>query len=363
MRINVDAEHHHACLALLERALRVARRRHLVDLDLPIHDSRHWADRHCATLARPRHRPHPQAQPDHQHLTRHPRQCLPLGLLQHGDTLLQHRLAAPVADRWRNRVDQLRLQQRAGVEAAQRGLRGNGAGIAGQFLVTQETTCGPWQQRVEPEHRAHQQQHAVGPVIAIATMAVLVLQDQALLLRAELLVEIRADHDAWPPQAHQRRQPGISAGLPAAIGTWPQRAQVPLEATLCTQVAQQAGACAQRPHQQQHQRPLQRRRWQAVHGFRHDLQRQGRHMLQQRDLWQGNQQRDQQQGQQPPAAVSQPGAAQSHQQRPRHRQQGRAQRQPQAGPPQSVEQLIHHPAPGSASSVRRCPARSVDRVR
>ncbi len=268
-----------------------------------------------------------------------------------------------MANRGRNRVDQLRLQQRAGIEAAQRRLRTDGAGIAGQFLIAQEAACGPWQQRVEPEHHARQQQRAVGPVIAVATVVALVLQDQVLLLCGELLVECRADHDARSPQAHQRGQAGIAAGLPAAIGARRQWTHPPFETELCAQVAQQADARAQRPQREQQPCPWQRRPVQSIDGTGHHFQRQRGYLLQQRNLRQRQHQCHQQHRQQPPAAVGQPRAAHPHQQRSHYCQQDHAHRQPQAGLPQSVEQLSHGPAPGSASSVRRCPVRSTGHVR
>lgn len=121
------------------------------------------------------------------------------------------------------------------------------AGVAGQFLVAQEAARGPRLKRVEPEHRAHQQQRTVGPVIAMTVMAALVLQDQALFLRGELLVEVGANHDSRPPQANQCWQAWVATGLPAAIGAWLQRAHAPLETTLRAQVAQQAEAHAHCP--------------------------------------------------------------------------------------------------------------------
>ncbi|KAG0774740.1 hypothetical protein G6F22_013827 [Rhizopus arrhizus] len=245
-----------------------------------------------------------------------------------------------MADRGRNRMDQLRFQQRAGVEAAQRRLRGHGAGITGQFLLAQETACGPGQQRVEPEHRAHQQQRTIGPVVTIATVAALVLQDQVLLLCAELLVERRADHDARPPQTDQRRQPGITAGLPAAIGTRPQRAHAPLEAPLCTQLAQQADAHPQCPGHQQQTGPWQRMTARALEGARHHLQRQRRPRLPPCPPGRRRQQRHHQQGQQPPAAIGQPSAPQPHQQGPQRGQHDHAHRQPQAGLPQSFGDVL-----------------------
>ncbi|KAG1308408.1 hypothetical protein G6F62_015038 [Rhizopus arrhizus] len=101
----------------------------------------------------------------------------------------------------------------------------------------------------------------------------------------------------------------------------------------------------------------------ALEGARHHLQRQRRHLLQQCNPGQRHQQRHHQQGQQPPAAIGQPSAPQTHQQGPQRGQHDHAHRQPQAGLPQSVEQLSHGPAPGSTSSVRRCPARSAGRGR
>lgn len=121
-------------------------------------------------------------------------------------------------------------------------------------------------------------------MVAVATVAALVLQDQVLFLCGELLIERRADHDARPPQANQRWQARVGAGLPAAIGARRQWTHAPFESTLRAQVAQQAEARAHGPECQQQPGPWQGLAGRAINGTGQHFQRQRGYLLQQRNL-------------------------------------------------------------------------------